>query len=100
MTQQGIAVETSRDVLAALWERWPGWSLTFTQLGGVPERICLDSKTIYVDTEHWPEGCWFAGVHAIAHLDWGHMDGDEPCFTEEQEALADWVAKVKLDIRE
>ncbi len=88
------------DVARELGERWPGWRVRLSELDGVSEIVNVDDQTIVIDMRHWPEGLDFACCHALIHLDWSHTEGGGDSFTVEQEDLADWVARVRLDIRE
>lgn len=89
----------SHDAIKELERSWPGWSVHAAHLDGVSERFYPSQKVILLDLAHWPEGINFACAHAMTHLDWCHTDEGKD-FTEEQDDLADWVAKVRLDIRE
>jgi hypothetical protein len=76
--------------------RWSAWKLRLTPLpGDCNERFYPDSREVHIDPAGDPE---WAVAHATAHLDLRHhlvaLDG----FTPEQEADADGLARLRLDM--
>lgn len=93
----GDQVETY-DPAADAAERWPGWTVQLADLHGMGEVIDLDTHVILTDPKH--SGPEMAIAHSLSHLDLAHHE-HAYCgrFSEAQEAEADWLAKMRLDLR-
>ena len=95
MTGERVIEQVS--ALAMLEEKFPGWRVVQTAdlPEGCDEEINRTARLILIRTE---AGRWareWATAHAVAHLDLGHAG---PVFTRQQEADADMLAGLWLDV--
>jgi hypothetical protein len=87
------------DPAADAAERWPEWTVRLADLHGLGEVIDLDARVILTDSAQC--GPEMALAHSLSHLDLGHLEAvPSGRFSEAQEADADWLAEVRLDLRE
>lgn len=91
ITNVGLSVDLEQFLIEP--EDGSRWRVTFAELDDHSEVLDLDAGVIWIDIRHWREGAEFAVRHAVAHIDWGHLENPGP-FTDEQCDLADWVAGV------
>lgn len=81
-----------------LASRWSEWTVKLTEMHGVNEVFDARRRVILID----PQGDepW-ALAHAAAHLDLSHhLTGEGGPFSPGQEADADWLARINLDLIE
>lgn len=74
-------------------ERWPGWRIWRVALGRREKVIVPDDKLILVNEKVDPE---FGAAQSVSHLDLGHHELTG-VLSAEQQAQAQWLARVRLD---
>jgi hypothetical protein len=85
------------DPYSDLAAKWPEWTVKLVELGGLDEVIVTSRQLILIDPARGGEE--WAVAHACSHLDLSHhLAGPGGTFSAAQEADADWLARVRLDV--
>ena len=86
------------DPFADAADRWPQWTITFSDLAGIPAVYSASRKTIVLDRGVWAGRECEAVAQAVAHLDLDHLI-TAGSVTPEQRARGQWLAGVRQDAK-
>lgn len=90
---------TVYDPTADAQERWPDWSIQFTDLAGISAVHSARQKTILLDRSYWYGEEDRGMAAAVAFLDLGYHN-EKGALCQEQIRQARWLAQIRLDREE